>query len=93
VSFSPLLNSVFIVESFARKKLTENVSTSSHSVVCIQACEKVRATGSVSRNLFMRCNPFFNHLMAEKSQHGYFQQNNATAHTANATIVAIWEVF
>jgi hypothetical protein len=42
---------VFIVETFARKKLTENVSISfvvnilthsiSHEVVCIQACEKV----------------------------------------------------
>jgi hypothetical protein len=61
--------------------------------VSIQASEKVRATVSVSRNLFMRCDPFFSQLTAEKSQHGYFQQNNATAHMANATIVAIREVF
>jgi hypothetical protein len=38
-------------------------------------------------------NPFFNQLTAEQRQHGYFQQDNATAHTANATMVAIWEVF
>jgi hypothetical protein len=38
-------------------------------------------------------NPFFCQLTAEERQHGYFQQNNATAHTANATMVAIREVF
>jgi hypothetical protein len=32
-------------------------------------------------------------LTAEETQYGYFQQNNATAHTANATMVAIREVF
>jgi hypothetical protein len=41
----------------------------------------------------MRCDPFFNQLTAEETQHGYFQQHNATAHTANATMVAIREVF
>jgi hypothetical protein len=30
-------------------------------------------------------NPFFNQLTAEERQNGYFQQDNATAHTANAT--------
>jgi hypothetical protein len=55
--------------------------------------KKWRATGSVLRNLFMRCDPFFNQLTAEERQHGYFQQDSATAHTANATMVAIWEVF
>jgi hypothetical protein len=38
-------------------------------------------------------NQFFNQLTAEERQHGYFQQDNATAHTANATMVAIREVF
>jgi hypothetical protein len=38
-------------------------------------------------------NPFFNQLTAEERQHGYFQQDNATAHMANATTVAIQEVF
>jgi hypothetical protein len=38
-------------------------------------------------------NPFFNQLTAEEIQYGYFQQDNATAHAANANIVAIWEVF
>jgi hypothetical protein len=38
-------------------------------------------------------NPFFNQLTAEERQHGYFQQDNATAHTANATMAAIREVF
>jgi hypothetical protein len=38
-------------------------------------------------------NPFFNQLTAEERQHGYFQQDNATAHMANATMVTIWEVF
>jgi hypothetical protein len=52
-----------------------------------------RATGSVSHNLFMQCDPFFNQLTAEERQHGYFQQDNATARTANATMVTIWEVF
>jgi hypothetical protein len=41
----------------------------------------------------MRCDPFFNQLTAEERQHGYFQQNNATAYTANAAIIAIWKVF
>jgi hypothetical protein len=55
--------------------------------------KKWQATGSVSRNLFMRCDSFFNQLTAEETQHGYFQQDNTTAHMANATMVAIWEVF
>jgi hypothetical protein len=38
-------------------------------------------------------NPFFNQLTAEERQHGCFQQGNATAQTANATMVAIREVF
>jgi hypothetical protein len=38
-------------------------------------------------------NSFFNQLTAEERQHGYFQQDDATAHTANATMVAIREVF
>jgi hypothetical protein len=38
-------------------------------------------------------NPFFNQLTAEERQYGYFQQDNATAHTANASMVAIREVF
>jgi hypothetical protein len=38
-------------------------------------------------------NPFFNQLTAEERQYGYFQQVNATAHTANASMVAIREVF
>jgi hypothetical protein len=37
--------------------------------------------------------PFFNQLTDEETQYGYFQQDNATAHTANAAMVAIWEVF
>jgi hypothetical protein len=41
----------------------------------------------------MQCDPFFNQLTAEETQHGYFQQDNTTAHTANATMVAIQEVF
>jgi hypothetical protein len=90
---------VFIAESFARKNLTENVSASfvvnilTRQFTVFKRVKKWRATGSVSRNLFMRCHPFFNQLTAEERQHGYFQQNNATAHTANATIVAIREVF
>jgi hypothetical protein len=35
----------------------------------------------------------FNQLSAEERQHGYFQQDNVTARTANATMVAIQEVF
>jgi hypothetical protein len=38
-------------------------------------------------------NPFINQLTAEERQHGYFQQDNATAYTANATMAAIQEVF
>jgi succinylglutamate desuccinylase len=38
-------------------------------------------------------NPFFNQLTAEERQHVYFQQDDATAHTANATMFAIREVF
>jgi hypothetical protein len=55
--------------------------------------KKWQATGSVSRNLFTQCDTFFNQLTAEETQHGYFQQDNATAHTANATMAAIREVF
>jgi hypothetical protein len=55
--------------------------------------KKWRATGSVSRNLFMQCDPFFNQLTAEERQHGYFQQDNAMPHMANATMVAIWKSF
>jgi hypothetical protein len=32
-------------------------------------------------------------LTAEERQYGYFQQDNATAYTANATMVAIREAF
>jgi hypothetical protein len=38
-------------------------------------------------------NPFFNQMTEEERQYGYFQQDNATAHTANATMVAIREAF
>jgi hypothetical protein len=38
-------------------------------------------------------NPFISQLTAEERQYGYFQQDNATAHTTNATMVAIQEVF
>jgi hypothetical protein len=38
-------------------------------------------------------NPFFNQVTAEERHHGYFRQDNATAHMANATVVAIQEVF
>jgi hypothetical protein len=38
-------------------------------------------------------NPFFNQLTAEERQYGYFQQDNSTAHTVNASMVAIREVF
>jgi hypothetical protein len=38
-------------------------------------------------------NLFFNQLTAEERQHGYFQQDNSTAHTANAIMVAIRDVF
>jgi hypothetical protein len=31
-------------------------------------------------------NLFFNQLTAEERQYGYFQHDNATAHTANATM-------
>jgi hypothetical protein len=55
--------------------------------------KKGRATGSVSHNLFIRYDPLFNQLAAEERQQGLFQQDNATAHTANSTVVAIREVF
>jgi hypothetical protein len=32
-------------------------------------------------------------MTAEERQHGYFQKDNTTAHTANATMVAKREVF
>jgi hypothetical protein len=38
-------------------------------------------------------NLLFNQLTVEEKQHGYFQQDSATEHTANATMVAIREVF
>jgi hypothetical protein len=38
-------------------------------------------------------NDILNQLTAEERQYGYFQQDNATAHTANAAMVAILEVF
>jgi hypothetical protein len=41
----------------------------------------------------MQCDLFFNQLTAEETQRGYFHQDIATAHTANATMVAIREVF
>jgi hypothetical protein len=37
-------------------------------------------------------NPFFNQMTAEETQYGYFQQHNTTAHTANASMVAIQEM-
>jgi hypothetical protein len=90
---------VFIVESFARKKtyrkcirkFRRKYPDSPHPTAsCVsKLVKKWQATGSVSHNLFIRCDPFFNQLTSE----GYFQQDNATAHTANATMVAIWEVF
>jgi hypothetical protein len=38
-------------------------------------------------------NPFFNQLTAEERQHMHFQQDDVTAHKANATMFAIQEVF
>jgi hypothetical protein len=37
-------------------------------------------------------NPFLQQLTVEERQYGYLQQDNATAHTDNATTVAIREV-
>jgi hypothetical protein len=34
-------------------------------------------------------NPFFIQLTAEERPYGYFQQDNATAHTATATMAAV----
>jgi hypothetical protein len=34
-----------------------------------------------------------NQLTAEDTQYGYFQQDNATAHIANAAMAAVREVF
>jgi hypothetical protein len=94
---------VFTVESFARKKTYRKcIHKFRHkypdSPVPTASCvsklvKKWQATGSVSHNIFIRRDPFFNQLTAEERQHGYFQQDNATAHTANATTVAIREVF
>jgi hypothetical protein len=93
---------MFIVESFASKKNLQQIYPFHRkypdlpvpTVSCVsKLVKKWRATGSVPHNLFMQCNPFFNQLTAEERQHGYFQQDSATAHTANATMVAIWEVF
>jgi hypothetical protein len=36
---------------------------------------------------------YFSQLTAEEREHGYFQQDNATAHTANTAMVAIRKVF
>jgi hypothetical protein len=84
----------FFVETFAREKTYRKCTrTFRHkypdSPVPTASCvsklgKKWRATGSVLRNLFMQCDPFFNQLIAEERPHGYFQQDNATAHTANA---------
>jgi hypothetical protein len=94
---------VFIIESFARKKTCRKCihkfrrkypDSSVPTPSCVsKLVKKWWATGLVSHNLFMRCDPFFIQLTAEETQHGYFQQYNATAHTANATMVAIQEVF
>jgi glycerol uptake facilitator-like aquaporin len=85
------------------KKLTENVSISfivniltrqfPQRHVYPSLLKKWWATISASHNLFMRCDPFFNQLAAQERQLWYFQQDNATAHTANATMVTIREVF
>jgi hypothetical protein len=65
-----------------------------HTASCVsKPVKKWQATGSVSHNLFMRCKPFFNQLTSEERQQGYFQQDNTTTHTANATMVTIREVF
>jgi hypothetical protein len=66
---------VFIVESFARKKTDRKCIRKFHrkypdSPVPTASCvsklvKKWRATGSVSRNIFMQCDPFFNQLNAE----------------------------
>jgi hypothetical protein len=78
------------IHKFRRKYPDSPVPTA----LCVsKLVKKWRAMGSVSRNLFMRCDPFFNQLTAEETQHGYFQQNNSTAHTANAIIVTILKVF
>jgi hypothetical protein len=94
---------VFIVQSFARKKTYRKCIRKFRrkypdSPVPTASCvsklvKKWWATGSVSHNSFIQCDPFFNHLTAEETQHGYFQQNDATAHMANATMVAIREDF
>jgi hypothetical protein len=78
------------IHKFRRKYPDSPVLTASYVSKLV---EKWRATGSVSHNLFMWCDAFFNQLTAEETQHGYFQQDSATAHTANATMVVIREVF
>jgi hypothetical protein len=94
---------VFLVESFVRKKTYRKCirkfrrkyrDSPVPTVSCVSKLVKEgRATGSVSHNLFIYAIRSSNQLTAEETQHGYFQQNNATAHTTNATMVAIREVF
>jgi hypothetical protein len=38
-------------------------------------------------------NPFFHQLTAEERNYGYFQEDNATAHTADDSMDAIHKVF
>jgi hypothetical protein len=37
--------------------------------------------------------PFFGQLTDEEKSHGHFMQGNATAHTANNSVVALDEIF
>jgi hypothetical protein len=63
--------------------------------MCIQACEKVtgqRFSVYGALKILTLLNSFFNQLTAVERQHGYFQQDNTTTHTAKATMVAIQEV-
>jgi hypothetical protein len=75
---------VFIVESFARKTTCRKCirkfrrkypDSPVPTVSCVsKLVKKWRATGSVSRNLFMRCDLFFNQLTAEEGKRGIFSK-------------------
>jgi hypothetical protein len=93
---------VFIVESFARKKLTENVSVSFVVNILIRQFPQLRVYPRLWKSggpqvqccIIYLCNAVRSSISSLlKKQRGYFQRDNATAHMANATMAAIREVF
>jgi hypothetical protein len=72
---------------------TQQVPLHSEKVGVWCAVSARRIIGPLFFHGTVNSDSYVNDILNTERQHGYFQQDNATAHMANVTMVAIREVF